>query len=242
MSSENETIQISSSEIVKRLKITQSINSEMKNNLIMMAEQFHCLDRVAKSVGLLKKNFSFSNRVAWHDILSKLENLGKEPDDTDVSHVAEKLTAATAELENQLIPHLQKTRNNWMLKVFMLDIFILFLFASFIVGAAYIQGLWDFSSFKVSVQMLIYERPVFSLIIAGAFVVSFIALHFYFRSSIARHIIHKLEKETSEFDLVAAFEKNTGIFHSIFRPDIVGLSWFSRRCLMKKEPVQEAGS
>lgn len=233
MSSANETGKMNSTEIVKRLKNIHSGNPDVKNNLLLMAEKFQCLDHVAKSIGLLKKNFTFANTVSWNEIFPLLEDLNNNVNDIEVNHIAEKLSDSTDQLQNTLIPRLQSLRNKWMLEVMLLDFLIISIFAFMVAGITYIQGLWNFSEIHFPVQALLYERPIFSLIVLSSLFFSFIFLHFTARKYVARHIIKLLSKENSEFDFIGAFLKNTRIQHSIFRPDIAGLSRWNKRCLLK---------
>lgn len=233
MSAANETEKMTSAQIVKRLKNIHSGNQDVKNNLLMMAEQFQCLDRLADSVGLLKKGFTFAGTVSWDEIFSQLEDQNKNVNDVEVNHIAEKLSDSTDQLQNKLIPRLRSLRNKWMFEVMFLDFLMISIFTLIVAGVAYIQGVWRFSEIHFPLQAFLYERPIFSLIVVSLLFFSFVFLHFVVRKYVARHIIRLLGKENSEFDFIAAFLKNTRIQHSIFRPDIAGLSRWNKRCLLK---------
>jgi len=57
---------------------------------------------------------------------------------------------------------------------------------------------------------------------------------FCIRRIVAKQVATKINREISEFDLAAAFLKNTRSQHSIFRADSIGWGWLSRKCLLKR--------
>ena len=238
MSTANDTSLITSVQVKSQLKSIHTDKPDIKNSLLNLVEQFQCLDHIAKSIGLVKDGFSFVNRVSWKTVLSKLEKSEKDENELEeikLKDILEIISQSSNQLENELVPQLQKWRNNWMLEVILIEFVFLGLLTLAVAGVTHLQGLWRLSSISFSVQPFLYERPIFSLLAGILLFVSFIWIHFSVRHFVARQFVTKLNKETSEFDLAGAFLKNTRIQHSIFRPDIIGWGWLSRKCLVKNK-------
>jgi len=224
---------MTSVQVKRHLNTIDTKHSDIKHSLLNLVEQFQCLDNIAKSIGLVKDGFSFVNRVAWKTVLSNLEKPENNLDEVKVQDILDIVSRSSEQLENELVPQLQKWRNNWMLEVILIEFVFFSLLTLAVAGVTHVQGLWSFSNFSFSVQPFLYERPVFSLLAAIFLFVSFVRTHFNIRHFVANQIVKKLSKETSEFDLVGAFLKSTRMQHSIFRPDIVGWNWLTKKCLKK---------
>ena len=223
-------------QVKRKLKSIDTEQSDIKIRLIDLVEQFQCLDRVANSIGLVKEGFSFVNRVSWENVLSKLGRTDKNKDELEevkIKDILGVISQSSNQLENELVPQLQRLRNNWMLDVIVIEFVILCLLALVVGGITHIQGLWNLSNMSFSVTPFLYERPIFSLVAGLLLFFSFIWMHFSLRYFVASQFVRKLNKEETEFDLASAFLKNTRIQHSIFRPDIIGWNWLSRKCLLK---------
>ena len=242
MSDENDINVMTCAQIEKQLKNIDSSQSDVKNSLLVLVKQFQCLDRIAKSIGLLKKDFTFANRVAWKSIFSNLENSDtpeNKAEEVKVQSVLDVFSQSSEQLEHELIPQLQKLRNKWMISVLLIEIIILGLVGLSVAGAIYMNGLWSLSNFIPAIQTFLYERPVFSLVAFGVICFCFVRLHFKIRSFVAKQLVKKVNEQSSEFDLASAFLKNTRLQHSIFRPDIIGWGWLNRKCLLKTNVVQD---
>ena len=224
---------ITSSQVKKQLKSIQTDKPDIKHRLLKLIEQFQCLDHIAESIGLVKEGFSFISRVSWKTVITNLENKESTSEDIKLKDIVETISKSTEQLENELVPELQKLRNNWMFDVILIEFVLLGLLTLIIAGVTHIQGLWSWSNFSISIQPFLYERPVFSLLVVVLLLVSFVILHFKIRGFVAKQIVSKINQTSSEFDLAGAFLKNTRIQHSIFRPDIIGWNWLSRKCLSK---------
>lgn len=236
MSNSNDTNLMTSIQVKRQLKSVNTDKADIKNSLLNLVEQFQCLDHIAKSVGLIKDGFSFVNRVSWKTILSNLEKTEEgenKSEDIKLKDIMETISQSSNQLEHELIPQLQRWRNNWMLEVILIDFALLGLLTLIIAGVTHIQGLWTLSSIDIPFQSLFYERPIFSLIAGVLLFTGFIYMHFNIRKFVAAQFVWKLKKESSEFDFVSAFLKNTRIQHSIFRPDIIGWNWMTKKCLQK---------
>lgn len=235
MSNTNDTNLMTSAQIKKQLISVNTESHDIKNRLLNIIDQFQCLDHIAKSVGLIKEGFSFVNRVSWKSVLSKLEQPvdSKNKNDIELNYIIEAISESSNQLEHETIPQLQKCRNSWMLEVMLIEFIFFSLLIFMIAGFTHIQGLWTLSNINISIQPLIYERPVFSLITAGLLFFSYFVMHFSIRSFVAGKIATKLMKESTEFDFANAFLKNTRLQHSIFRPDIIGWNWKTKKCLAK---------
>lgn len=234
MSIVNNTNLMTGVQIKRQLKSINTDKHDIKDSLLNIIERFQCLDHVAKSIGLAKEGFSFINRVSWQTVLSKLENPeSNELEEIKLKDILASISQSSNQLENELVPQLQKWRNNWMLEVILIEFVFFSLLTLAVAGVTHMQGLWDLSNISFSVQPFLYERPVFSLLTGILLFVSFIWMHFNIRYFVAAQLVRKLNKEASEFDLAGAFLKNTRIQHSIFRPDIIGWNWLSRKCLLK---------
>lgn len=223
-------------QVKSKLKSIDTEQSDIKIRLIDLVEQFQCLDRVANSIGLVKEGFSFVNRVSWENVLSKLGRTDKNKDELEevkIQDILGVISQSSNQLKNELVPQLQRLRNNWMLDVIVIEFVILCLLALVVGGITHIQGLWNLSNISFSVTPFLYERPIFSLVAGLLLFFSFIWMHFSLRYFVASQFVRKLNKEETEFDLASAFLKNTRIQHSIFRPDIIGWNWLSRKCLLK---------
>ena len=232
MSIKNNKTLRTAKQIKRQLKSINTDEANIKQRLFDFIEQFEFLDKIAKSIGLVKNEFSFANRVSWDPILSALSVSSKNKDEIiSLKNISEKVSQSSNQLENEIIPKLQKLRNNWMIKVVLIEFVVLGLLALVFASITHVLGLWSLSNISFSVQPLLYERPIFSFIIVCVLFVGFVGLHFSTRAFVARKTVRKLKKENSEFDLVSAFLKNTGFMHSIFSPDIVGFGWLKRKCL-----------
>lgn len=235
MSNTNDTNLMTSAQVKKQLNSISPDKLDIKNSLLNIIEQFQCLDNIAKSIGLMKEGFSFVNRVSWKSVLSKLEKPidGDNKNDVELNYIIEAIAESSNQLEHELIPQLQKWRNNWMLAVILIEFVVLSLLLLFIAGFTHIQGLWTLSNIDIPIQPFLYERPLFSLIVGIILFISFLIMHIGIRTLVAGHFAQKLEKESAEFDVANAFLKNTRIHHSIFRPDIIGWNWMTKKCLQK---------
>ena len=201
--------------------------------MLSFVEQFQCLDKIAQSMGLIKKDFSFVNRVSWDSVFSALAT--SENVDNKLNEISEALLNSSKQLEKEVVPQLQRIRNSWMLEVVLIEFVILALLGLVTAGFTYTLGFWNTSSISFSLQPLLYERPIFSFLTFVVFCAVLIVMHFSIRNFVAKRIVRKLKKENSEFDLVGAFLKNTGFIHSIFRPDVVGFGWVNRNRLQMEK-------
>lgn len=243
MSITNDKDLMTSAQLKRTLKSIHTDKIDVKNSLLNVVEQFQCMDHIAKSIGLLKDGFSFANKVSWKTVLPKLEQSDKsvaESEDINLQDIMETVSQSSSQLKNELIPQLRKSRNNWMLEVILIEFVLLSLLSLLIAGITHIQGLWSLSNTSISIQSFLYERPVFSFIMGILLFMSFIVIHFKIRNFVAAQLARTLNKESSEFDLAGAFLKNTRIQHSIFRPDIIGWGWLSRKCLLKNDNAVES--
>lgn len=236
MSNSIDTNFMTSVQVKRQLKSVNTDKPDIKNSLLNLVDQFQCLDRIAKSVGLIKDGFSFVNRVSWKTVLSNLEKSEEgenKTKDIKLKDIMETISQSSNQLEHELIPLLQKWRNSWMLEVILIEFVLLGLFTLIIAGITHVQGFWSLSNINISIQPFLYERPVFSLVTGIIIFISFFVMHFSIRNFVAVQLALKLQKESSEFDFANAFLKNTRMQHSIFRPDIIGWNWLSRKCLLK---------
>lgn len=237
MSTKNNTYLMTSEQVKRQLKSVDIDKPEIKHRLLNFVEQIQILDHVTKSVGLVKEGFSFINRIPWNTIFSKLEATDKDSaklEEVELKDISKTIFQSYNQLENELVPQLQKLRNNWMLEVLLIEFVFLSLLTLAVAGITHIQGVWDLSHISFSLQPVLYERPIFSLLTGVFLFVGFVWIHFSIRYFVAEQFVRKLRKEVSEFDLVNAFLKNTRMRHSIFRPDIIGWGWLSRKSLLKK--------
>lgn len=236
MSIKNNTTLMTVEQIKRQLKFINIDEANIKQSLFGFIEQFECLDKTAKSIGLIKNEFSFVNRVSWEPVLLALATSSKNrEEEINLKDISEAVSQSSNQIENEIIPKLKKLRNNWMTEVILIEFVILGLVALVFSGITHVLGLWSLSNVSFSVQPLLYERPIFSFITVFVLFVGFVGLHFNTRAFVARQTVRKLKKENSEFDLVSAFLKNTGFMHSIFSPDIVGFGWLNRKCLQMSQ-------
>lgn len=224
---------MTSEQLKRQLKSIDTKQPNIKNSLLDFIEQFQHLDQIAKSVGLSKKNFSFTNRVSWDGLLSALA--ASENIENKLKDISEVILSSSNQLENEVIPKLQSIRNSWMFEVILIEFVGLGLLGLVAAGFTHVLGIRDISNISFSVQPLLYERPIFSFITFFVLFTGFVVMHFSIRNFVASRIVRKLKKENSEFDLVGAFLKNTGFIHSIFRPNIVGFYWVNRNRLQMSE-------
>ena len=233
MSITNDENLMTSIQVKRQLKSIDTEQSEIKNSLLNFIDQFQCLDQTAKSMGLIKKDFSFVNRVSWDSVFSALA--ASENVENKLKDISEVILSSSKQLENEIVPQLQKLRNSWMLEVILIEFVILGLLGLVTAGVTHVLGVWNMSSISFSVQPLLYERPIFSFLTFFVLFTGFFGMHFGVRNFAARKTVGELKKENSEFDLVGAFLKNTGFIHSIFRPDIVGFGWVNRNRLQMNQ-------
>ncbi|MDH5424587.1 MAG: hypothetical protein OEY29_06325 [Gammaproteobacteria bacterium] len=236
MSAENDKNLMTIAQIKKRLKSVKTENTEIKGFLLEAVNKFQCLDDVAKAIGIVNKDFSFSNNVTWDSVISKLESVSDVENKADVisiDHILETLDDSSKQVNEIAIPKLQQWRNKWMYQVVLLEVIFFILLSSTVAGIAYTQGLWSAENFSFPFQYFFYERPVFIALVGSLSFLSFLILHFNIRRYVASKLAMKLSAESSEFDYSRAFLKNTYMLHSIFRPDIVGLGWLNNKCRFK---------
>ena len=236
MSIKDNTKLMTSVQVKKQLKSIDTDKPDIKHSLLNFVEQFECLDNIAKSIGLVKEGFSFVNRVSWNTVLSTLATSEKdEIEEVKLKDISETILQSSNQVKNEIIPQLQRLRNKWMIDVILIEFVVLGLVGLVIAGVTNVLGLWSLSNISFSVQPFLYERPVFSFLTCIVLFISFVGMHFSTRSFVAGQIVRKLKKENSEFDLAGAFLKNTGIWHSIFSPDIVGFGWLNRKRLQMSQ-------
>lgn len=217
---------MTSDQVKRQLKSIDTDKPDIKHSLLNFVEQFKCLDHIAESIGLVKGGFSFVNRISWNTIMSTLAASEKDKaEEIKLKDISETILQSSNQLENEIVPKLQRVRNNWMIDVILIEFIILGLACLAIAGVTHVMGVWNLSTISFSVQPFLYERPVFSFLIAFVLFISFVVMHFSTRGFVAGQVVKKLKEENSEFDLAGAFLKNTGFIHSIFRPDIVGFGW-----------------
>jgi len=235
MSATNDEVIMTSAQIKKQLKSVQINDSDIKHRLINLIEEFQCLDKIAHSIGLAKQGFSFVNRVSWKNIFAAIDKTEEDStaDQVKLKDVIDAVSQSSDQLQNELIPQVQKIRNSWMGQVILFEIVLLGLLTAVMAGVIYLKGISDVSGVSILIQSFLYERPVFSLILVGCTLLCFLVMHFSIRKFVANQFVKKLNRQHSEFDLAAAFLKNTRIQHSIFRPEIIGWGWLNKRCLMK---------
>lgn len=238
MSNLNDTNSMTSLQVKNQLNSIHTDKTEVKNSLLNLVEQLQCLDHITKSIGLMKKGFSFVNRVSWNTVLSNLEKPDTPSEEDELKEVVETVSLSTNQLKNEVIPQLQKWRNYWMLQVILIDFLLLGLLSSVIAAVIYSQGLWEAFNFSASLQTFFYQRPVFSFLLGFGLLACFILMHFSIRTTVAKHFVRKINKEPSEFDLSGAFIRNTRLHHSIFRPDIIGWGRSTRKCLLKNKNAE----
>lgn len=237
MSAVNDSNLITSAQVKKQIKSVQTENVEVKNSLLEAVSEFQCLDNVAKSTGLVGKDFSFASKVTWDSVISKLETSGNDGSTNEVisiDHILETLEDSSDQVNNKAIPALQQSRNKWMFQVVMIELVVLILIGLSIGAVTFFQGLWTMQEFSFPIHTFLYERPVFLALAGSLSLIAFFVMHFSVRKYIALRLASDLAADASEFDLSTALLKNTRIQHSIFRPNIVGLSWFNRKCRLKK--------
>ena len=142
MSNTNDTNLMTSAQVKKQLKSVSTEKMDIKNSLLNIVEQFQCLDHIAKSVGLIKEGFSFVNRVSWKSVLSKLEQPvdSENKNDIELNYIIEAISESSNQLEHELIPQLQKLRNNWMFEVMLIEFVLLSLLVLIIAGFTHLQG------------------------------------------------------------------------------------------------------
>ena len=233
MSVTNNENLMTSIQVKKQLKSIDTEQPDMKNSLLDFIGQFQYLDKIAKSMGLIKKDFSFANRVSWDSVLSALA--ASENVENKLKDINEVISSSSKQLENEIIPQLQRIRNRWMLNVILIEFVILVFLGLVTAGLTHVLGIWNMSSISFSVQPLLYDRPIFSFLTFFVLLSCFFVMHFNIRNFVARQTVRELKKESSEFDLVGAFLKNTVFIHSIFRPDIVGFGWVNRNRLQMSQ-------
>ena len=222
-------------QVKSQLKSIHTDKSDLKNSFLKLVDKFKCMDQVAKSTGLVNDDFSFVNRVSWDAIFSGLENSNNESDNSLIKEVTVKVSQAQDQLENNLIPQLQKMRNKWMFKVILIEFALLGLIGLAIASVFYIQDSWSILNISMSVEPLLYERPFFIFITGIVVFLIFIKVHFNIRDFVAKQHVRKVNNESSEFSFGQALLKNTRMQHSIFRPDIVGWGWLNKKCMGKNE-------
>jgi len=236
MSIKNNLNLMTSEQLRRKLESLDTDKPEIKRGLLNFVTQLQFLDKITERIGLKINNFSFVNRVSWDEILSKLTN-SKDAiaEEIKIDQIQEVISQSTDQLANELVPKLQRLRNNWMLEVILIDFVILALLTLVVAAVTHIQGLWNLSNISFPVQPLLYERPIFSLTILVLGFVGFFFLHFKVRVFVAQQLVNKLRNEKSEFNFAGAFLKNTRIWHSIFRPDIIGWNGFVKNKLLKEK-------
>ncbi len=207
------------------LKKSSQINPVIKDSLLALIDQYHCLDRIAVSTGLTEDGNYFSSQVAWGDSLQKIES-GNED---ELEKMQQEVASLASKFDKEVISELQKWRNRWMLQVLLLDLGILALLFFVPAGLLYLQGAWQPQQLASQLSQHFYERPMFMITMIVLLLMFFLLWHFSWRKIRARDIVNQLENMTTGFNLAKAFIKNTRLHHSIFRPDVVGY----RRCLQK---------
>lgn len=198
MSITNNENLMTSGQVKRQLKSIRTDKSDIKHSLLNLVERFQCLDHIAESIGLVKEGFSFVNRVSWKTVLSKLEQSEKnenELEDIKLKDIVETISQSSNQLEHELIPQLQKVRNNWMIEVILIEFVFLGLLSLVVAGITHVQGLWSLSNVSISLQPFLYERPIFSFLTVFVLFIGFIVMHFSTRGFVAGQVVRKLKKK-----------------------------------------------
>lgn len=231
MSVVNETDLMTTAQAKSHVKSIRTNKQDLKHRLLGLIDGFQCLDHVAQMTGVVTKDFSFFKRVPIQPAMSFLEEDDAGNNDSGLQEVVKVLESSCSELETEVIPMVTQWRNQWMLRVLVVEAALLILLALFIAGLLHFVAAGQAISFTDFSHTLFYQRPVFSLL-AGLLLLSFLVfMHFSIRHLVAKQFINEISRKSSEYDYAKAFLMNTRIYHSIFRPDIVGWNWFNRKCL-----------
>lgn len=232
MSDLNNTNSMTAVQVKRKLKSIHTDNPDTKKSLLKLLEKFQCMDQIVKSTGLINGSFSFASRVSWDAVLSGLKNNETNDASALVDDVVESASQASSQLADDVIPRLQKMRNKWMFEVVFIEFVFFLLIGLAVASVMQMQGNLVLS--EISLEMFLYERPIFSLLTGAVIFFSVLLIHFRIRSFVAKKLSRNISNELSEFDFAQAFLKNTRLQHSIFRPEIVGLSRLKKKCIQKR--------
>ncbi|MCK5813570.1 MAG: dynamin family protein [Cocleimonas sp.] len=138
----------------------------------------------------------------YDKIIKRMEGVNEDR----VYRIMSGMESLVNQIEQQAIPQLIQATQSWRKRVLWLDAIIISLLFGVSSYATHELGMWSFS-----------ELPSPTVLISSgiAFVVVFIALHFFIRGKVANSIAATLNEEESYGNVRAAFLKNTRFFRSI---------------------------
>jgi len=183
---------------------------------------FANLDKVCYQLGLLNKQNSLTPEI--NDTL--------QDKNYDLATMLKKLDNSRDHIEQQIV-QLKTMMTTRCLMVLSWEFIVIFIFGSSLLTASYFAGYWSTGTFSPSWLIEILTRPIFITVCSLLLVIGFIILHYSLRNYFAYKIAKKLDVTDTNFTLAKAFLLNSKFFHSIFRPEPIGLHWLNRKRLQQ---------
>jgi len=216
-------------------KFCQNVLSEKRQSsakVLTLKQKNRPDDKVNEERSALERNY----RGDTTELLNRIQQIYVDR----IYRVLGNLHNQARNLEQQTIPKLSSLIRKWERGVIWRDIFIFCFLALAAAAVSYSQGLFEteFTKNAWLSQWLenINSNPSFAITLGIFTTVIVLALHYAMRFLSSRSIMGDLEYAADAGDnvnLKNAFSRNTRLYRSIFRPDVVGWHRFTRNRLRR---------
>jgi len=177
----------------------------------------------------VKKRFESKRDAELSEIHARIESVGIER----AYRIIGALDQTAREIESNYVPRLQNLIDQWRARVLRLDALIfgslMVIAAGLTIRAGYWQG-WRFSPPWLQNAL---DNPGYSVPILALAVGAMLLVHFYLRRFIARRMSRELEQTVvapvERNRLRGAFDRNTGLWRSLFELRPAGWGMFNQR-------------
>lgn len=221
-----------SSQIVRHIENIDTPMLDVRQLMVDIAKQYQKMDKLGMALGLFDKGASFIDNVSWCSVVGKMDhhkkNLGQSGK-KQLTQLVEYLDDLVNTFNDSVISKIQQVRDKWMTQVLLVDIFALIAFATIIAASVY--GM-DVTLNPDIMLEYIKQRPAFYSFVSITLLVFLLSFHFTIRRIVLQKLLDKLDdKLPVGMSLSKALSKNTGISHSIFRPEPVGWNMYQQKRL-----------
>lgn len=230
-----------SKQIYTHVKKSETSMSDVKGLMLDILKQYQKIDKVGMSLGVMDKSSSFSDAVSWCSVVGKLDHNKKSLDDVSKKHLAEAvsyLENLTGVLGSSVIQKVQEYRDKWMRRVLVWDFFMVSMLFVFAFLGLLKVGVAPESELLYG---FVLERPLFFSLSSMIVVAVLLIFHFFIRAKVVKNMAKNIEEKLPPgMSLIKALIHNSGILHSIFRPDPVGWN-IKQRLRLKSIKSKTAG-
>jgi len=216
-------------QILRHVKKIDTPMRDVRDLLAKILKQYHTVDKVGASLGVLDKTSSFSDHVSWCPVIAKLDRKKETLDETSKSHIADSLSYlehVVGSFEEKVVTEIQAFRDQWMKKVLLIDALSVMLVV--ILAAVYIV-LSGVTLNRDLLANVVQERPYFYAISTVLVLLAGFLFHCFVRKRVIKNMLGKdINSLNPGMSMALALKKNSRLRHSVFRPAPVGWNMMQR--------------